>query len=303
MRYLVTGGAGFIGSHLADALARDGHELIIFDDLSTGKRDYVSAKSCLVVDDVSRAGVFDSLLAGVDGCFHLAAIASVVRSNQEWLRTHQVNAGGTVNLFDAIARSGRKIPVVFASSAAVYGATHAAALSEDAPLKPLSAYGADKLACEHAGYIAAHNHGIPNIGLRFFNVYGPRQDPLSPYSGVISIFAGRILKKLPLVIHGDGKQTRDFIYVEDVVAGTRLTMDTLQKNTIRHAVYNLCTGHATSIGQLAEMMGKTSEYGPPRSGDARDAIGDPTKAKSELGFSAKTPLAVGLKHTLEWLSR
>src|SRR5262249_48459574 len=136
----------------------------------------------VIIDDVAKPGVFDTIIKNVDAVFHLAAIASVERSTKDWLRTHQVNSSATVNLFDAIARSKKTIPVVYASSAAVYGSNESLPLNEQLAVTPISAYGEDKLACEWHGRIAATIHGIPNAGLRFFNVYGPRQDPASPYS-------------------------------------------------------------------------------------------------------------------------
>src|ERR1700761_3440303 len=215
--FLVTGGAGFIGSHLCEALIARGDQVRVLDDLSTGHRRNVPAQATLIVGDVADPTAVAEAMADVDGCFHLAAIASVEKGVTDWLGTHRVNVSGTVTVFDAVRRQGSRIPVVYASSAAVYGDAAVVPIAETAPCVPLSAYGADKYGCELHARVASHVHGIPAVGLRFFNVYGPRQDPKSPYSGVISIFCERIAAGLPITVYGDGQQTRDFVYVGDVV--------------------------------------------------------------------------------------
>lgn len=307
MRILVTGGLGFIGSHLAHALVEKKHALVILDDLSTGKREYAPKGCDVIIDDVARAHVFDDIVKRVDACFHLAAIASVERSRTEWLRTHQVNAGGLVNLFDAIRRAGKPIPVVFASSAAIYGNNAALPLKEITHPAPISSYGADKLTCEKTGDIAAHVHGIPNIGLRFFNVFGPRQDPASPYSGVISIFTRKILNGEPLTVYGDGEQSRDFIYVNDVIQAMMSSLDELKAGDIRHEVFNVCTGESVTIHHLANTLASLAgekpdiRYAPARNGDIRHSAGDPGYAAQALQYKATTPLADGLRLTLDWL--
>jgi len=307
MHYLVTGGAGFIGSHLSDGLLAAGHSLSILDDLSTGKTENIPAGATLIKGDITTPGIFDALIANADGVFHLAAIASVQMSKEQWQRTHQVNLGGTIALFDAIARSGKKIPVVYASSAAVYGTPDLMPISETTLCAPLSAYGADKLACDMNAKIASDIHGIPTIGARFSNIYGPRQDPHSPYSGVISIFAGRMKRNEPIIINGDGEQTRDFVFVGDVVEALTRSMQALQNNKLLHGVFNVCTGTQTTINQLAdvlrEIIGSTStiSHGLPREGDIRDSLGDFRLAKEKLGFIAGVPLETGLKQTVEFL--
>ena len=218
-RYLVTGGCGFIGSHLVDALVAAGHDVRILDDLSTGKRENVPDMNDVVIGDVSNPDVIAKAMSGMDGCFHLAAIASVQRSNEEWALTHRVNLTGAVNVFDAArnANPAGPVPVVYASSAAVYGDNPAVPLVEDAEKRPLTAYGADKLGCEQHARVAGNVHDVPTTGFRFFNIYGPRQDPGSPYSGVISIFADRLASGKSATIFGDGGQLRDFVYVGDCV--------------------------------------------------------------------------------------
>ena len=192
-RYLVTGGAGFIGSHLCDALIARGDSVRVLDDLSTGHRANLPAGCRIDRGRHRRSG--DGVCGrpkAIDGCFHLAAIASVERGIKDWLGTHRANLTGAITIFDAIRRHGTKVPVVYASSAAVYGDCQTIPIQETAERRPLSAYGADKYGCELHAITATHVHGIPTVGLRFFNIYGPRQDPKSPYSGVISIFCERI---------------------------------------------------------------------------------------------------------------
>lgn len=307
MHYLVTGGCGFIGSHLVDLLLKNGHRITVIDDLSTGKRENLPANVELIAADITTPGVFDNIVSNVDGCFHLAAIVSVQRSTDEWLRSYQVNQGGTVALFDALIRNKRLIPVVFASSAATYGDCQNIPIDESSPSVPLSAYGVDKLACEWHGRIAATIHAIPVIGLRFFNVYGARQDPMSPYSGVISIFARRMKNNLPVTINGDGEQTRDFIYVGDIARGLLLSINILEKKTITYGIYNLCTGIETSINKLVQIMSpltKTNSkisHSAARAGDIRFSAGSTILSQKELGFSAQTTLENGLEQTLKAL--
>jgi UDP-glucose 4-epimerase len=255
--WLVTGGAGFIGSHLCDALLAQGDMVRVLDDLSTGNRDNLASGVELVVGDIADASLMGDALKGVAGCFHLAAIASVERGVTDWLDTHRANLTGAITLFDAARRLPAPVPIVYASSAAVYGDATVLPISESAQCRPLSAYGADKYGCElHAG-VASHVHGIPTVGLRLFNVYGPRQDPRSPYSGVISIFCDRIRAGTPIDMFGDGEQTRDFVYVADVVTALLAAMRLRPADA---PVFNVCTEVATSVHGLAqtiaELVGK-----------------------------------------------
>jgi UDP-glucose 4-epimerase len=298
-RYLVTGGAGFIGSHLVDALIAGGNEAIVLDDLSTGHLSNLQPGVKLVEGDVADVGAVTSAIEGVDGCFHLAAVASVQRSNEDWLGTHRTNLTGTITVLDAArhARNGTAVPVVYASSAAVYGDAKDLPIAETTPTRPLTAYGADKLGSELHARVASHVHGVPTTGMRFFNVYGPRQDPKSPYSGVISVFAESVLTGRRIGIHGDGGQTRDFIFVGDVVDHLMAAMST---STAQARVFNVCTGNATSVLYLAKTLmraaGRSFEikHGPARAGDIRESVGDPSRAIAGLGLRAMTPLADGL---------
>jgi UDP-glucose 4-epimerase len=302
--YLVTGGAGFIGSHLCDALVRDGHAVRVVDDLSTGHRRNLPSGVELIEGDIVDPAVMQAGVAGVDGCFHLAAIASVERGVQDWLGSHRTNLTGTITVFDAVRRERPGIPVVYASSAAIYGDCPTIPITEVAPKRPLSAYGADKYACELHAVVASHVHHVPTVGLRFFNVYGPRQDPRSPYSGVISIFCERLRRGMPIEIFGDGLQTRDFINVGDVVAALIAAMVRRPDNA---PVFNVCTGTPTSVLELAQLIASLRgvvpdiHHAPPRAGEIRDSLGAREFAARELGLGAPVALRDGLKDVLTWL--
>ena len=304
--YAVTGGAGFIGSHLADALLRAGYHVRIVDDFSTGRIDNLDERCEIIRGDVRDPAVVRRALIGVSGCFHLAAIASVVRGNEDWIGTHQVNLGGFINVMDASRQLGG-IPVVYASSAAVYGKLSGVA-AETGLAAPLTAYGADKLGCELHARAGALVHHIPSLGFRFFNVYGPRQDPASPYSGVISIFAQAISTGRHIEIHGTGEQTRDFVFVGDIVqflvSGMNALRDGRDGQEWAGLVLNACTGRETSVVDMAMTIGDILacvpivKYGPARSGDIERSVGAPARAETMLGISANTLLRDGLAETL-----
>jgi len=276
--YLVTGGCGFIGSHLADRLIALGHRVRVLDNLSTGRL---------------------ANLCDVDGCFHLAAAASVARCNADAILTNRINLVGTLTILATAAR--RAIPVVYASSAAVYGANPSTPLGEMSETRPLSVYAADKLACELHAAVASHLHRVPTVGLRFFNVYGPRQDPASPYSGVISIFADRLARGQELTVYGDGAQVRDFVFVGDVVDVIVAAMARQQPGAF---VCNVCTGEGTTIlaltKVLADLTGVRAEirHAPARAGDVRISIGDPRRLADAYGRVPTTTLREGLRELL-----
>lgn len=301
--YLITGGAGFIGSHLADALLAQGHRVRVLDDFSTGRIENMDPRCEVMRGDVADPAAVRRALQGTAGCFHLAAIASVVRANEEWLATHRVNLGGTITVLDA-ARAMGGLPVVYASSAAVYGNVGGIAHEGLAPA-PLTAYGADKLGSEQHARVASLVHNVPSLGLRFFNVYGPRQDPASPYSGVISVFARWVGERTPILIHGDGRQTRDFVYVSDVVAHLAASMRKLEASgTEALPVLNVCTAQETSVLDLARTLCELAGYAtslvhkPARVGDIRRSVGSPARATEALGIRAHVPLQEGLATTL-----
>ena len=305
--YLVTGGCGFIGSHLADALLADGHDVRILDDLSSGKRQNQPARASLIEGDVADAATVAAAARGVAGIFHLAAVASVERANLDWVGAHRTNLTGTIVVLDAARRagaSGGAVPVVYASSAAVFGANQDVPLTEDSTTHPLSAYGADKLGSEHHAFVAGHVHGVPACGLRFFNVYGPRQDPHSPYSGVISIFCERLKAGHSVTVFGDGEQFRDFVYVGDVVRALRAAM---RHATVPGRVFNVCTGKRTSVLALAGTIGALLSVRPQidfavsRAGEVRASLGDPARCIEQLGVAASVELRDGLRVTLDAL--
>ncbi|CAO3410189.1 SDR family NAD(P)-dependent oxidoreductase [Azospirillum largimobile] len=306
--YLITGGCGFIGSHLADRLLADGHRVTILDNLSSGRLDNKPEAAKLVVGDVADPDAVREAMAGdhgegVDGVFHLAAVASVQKSRELWAETHRTNLLGTVTVFEAArdAKRGGPIPVVYASSAAIYGDNTNTPLKEEELPRPLSAYGVDKLGCEMHARVAWSIQGVPTVGFRFFNVYGPRQDPMSPYSGVISIFARRVARGEDVEIHGDGQQVRDFVFVGDVVRILALAME---RRFAGAQVFNLCTGRATSLVMLLDVLQELCgsqvrrRHSEPRAGDIRVSIGDPSLMRSTFDTVCQVGLLQGLSATL-----
>ena len=305
-QYLVTGGCGFIGSHLVETLQAQGHFVRVFDDLSTGKRENIDSRAELVVGDVGDFDTVAACMKDMDGCFHLAAIASVQRSTEQWLACHRTNLGGTIAVLDAAHKvRGQACPVVFASSAAIYGKNSDIPLREAAATAPTSAYGADKLGSEQHGAVAAGLFGMGVTGMRFFNVFGPRQDPSSPYSGVISIFCDRIAAGRPISIFGDGLQSRDFIYVSDVVRFLIAAMQNSRPGAFN--VFNVCTGREITLLDLALAIMKITgnevaiQHGAPRMGDIRHSLGDPSRAAVLLKVKAEIGIFSGLAGTLREL--
>jgi UDP-glucose 4-epimerase len=304
--YLVTGGCGFIGSHLCEALIARGDSVRILDDLSTGSIENVRAGHLLLRGNVADPEFVASAMEGVVGCFHLAAVASVERSTRDWFGAHRTNLSGTIAVFDAARRIGRDrpLPVVYASSAAVYGDCKQLPIKETTQARPRSAYGADKYGCELHARIASEVFGVPTVGLRFFNVYGPRQNPASPYSGVISIFCDRLRRGLPIDVFGNGSQTRDFVFVSDVVNALLTSMNQIRE---RFAVFNVCTGKPTSVLELARLIAELCERQPeirdhpPRAGEITHSLGDCQLIGRRLGLSNFVSLRSGLIHTLSWM--
>lgn len=309
MLAVVTGGAGFIGSHTVDYLLAAGHRVVVLDDFRTGKRANLahhagSDRLEVIACDVSH-GIFAALApvtarhGAVERIVHLAAQVSVVHSVQNPLVDMQVNYGGTLHVLEYARATGVK-KVVFASSAAVYGDVTAMPVGEDTPTQPVSPYGIDKLASEFALDYYAAVHGVPTTALRFFNVYGPRQDPSSPYSGVISIFADRARAGRTLTIFGDGGQTRDFVYVGDVV---RAIAAGLGDGNAR-LVANVGTGGEITVLELArsivELCGGKSqiEHAPPRAGEILKSRARVDRLRDALGVVAQTQLRDGLRETL-----
>lgn len=298
MRILVTGGAGFIGSHLADALASRGDRVRIFDDLSTGKRENLRPDADFVQASVVDRAALDAAMKGVDVVFHLAAVVSVQQCLEDPVGTNEVNITGTARVLQAAAAAGVR-RVVFASSAAVYGDSPFTPKREDHPPDPLSPYAVAKLSGERLG---ATIPGVEFVALRFFNVYGPRQTPDSPYSAVIPIFLSALEAGRPLPILGDGTQTRDFTFVGDVVAGLLLAAEA---RGLHGRVYNLATGRAVSVADMAHALGRAAgrpvelEFRPPRAGEILHSHADVEAAARDLLFRARIPLDEGLAEAVK----
>lgn len=298
MTILVTGGLGFIGSHLVDRLLRAGYSLRVLDNLSTGKRENLAPHSQLevIVGDIRDEATVRSAVRGVSAIYHLAAVASVQASIDDPVGTHGANLVGTLNLLEAGRQAGATC-FIYASSAAIYGDTTALPINEATTPRPLSPYAADKLAGEHYLQFYAAKHGLRTTAFRFFNIYGPRQDPSSPYSGVISIFVNRALAGLPVTIFGDGRQTRDFVYVGDLVEilfaalnNEKLAGQTMNVGRgVECTLLELLAGLETAVGKPIQR-----QHAPARIGDIAKSCADVTKLKTLLGWSPSTELAIGL---------
>ncbi len=302
MRLLVTGGAGFIGSHLTDRLLAEGHAVRVLDNLSTGKRANLPSHDRLdfIVGDVRDSRAVDQAAQGMDAIFHLAAVASVQASVDDPIGTHEANFIGTLNLLDAARR--RSIPrFLYASSAAVYGDTAELPVREHTVLAPLSPYAADKLAGEHYLFFYARKYGLKATAFRFFNIYGPRQDPSSPYSGVISIFVERLRAAAPVALYGDGRQTRDFVYVGDLV---QVLYAALAEEATVGRVFNVGRGIECSLLELLDTLEQLTGrkiarlHEAARIGDIARSRADVTQLRSTLKRAPSTPLSEGLAHLL-----
>jgi UDP-glucose 4-epimerase len=300
---VVTGGAGFIGSHLAEALLEDGGRVRVVDNLSTGREELLPRGAEFLRGDLND--VAPAAVLGADVVYHLAALPSVPRSVENPLESHRATAEGTVHLLAAAQKAGVR-RVVLASSSSVYGDTPTLPKREDMPPKPLSPYAVAKLCGElHAQSWAAHTP-LETVSLRFFNVFGPRQDPDSPYAAVIPLFIQRLARGEPLLIFGDGRQTRDFTFVGDVVRGI---LAAGSAPGVSGRVYNLASGRQTSVLEVAEtlerLMGRRARYDhqTPRPGDIRDSWADISAAQRDLGFSPGTRLEEGLRITVDWFQK
>ncbi len=303
MKALITGGAGFIGSHLVEKLVGKGWTVRVLDDLSNGRTanlDSTSGKFEFLEGSITDKSVVEKAVSGIDCIFHEAALVSVAESVTNPEKTREVNVEGTRNILEAALASGVS-RVVFASSAAVYGDANPP-IPEDAALNPLSPYGeskaeGEKLMKEFSG------KGLETVMLRYFNVYGPRQDPKSPYSGVITRFINKMLAGENPAIYGDGNQTRDFIYVEDVMEANVLAAE---KSGISGESFNIGTGLPVTVNQLEGLLSELTDYGgepeyaEKREGDIYDSYADVSKAEKILGFKASVPFEEGLRKTIEW---
>ena len=302
MLYLVTGGAGFIGSHITDRLLAEGHRVRILDNFSTGKHDNIPASAAVEVieGDVGNTDTVRQCMEAVDIVFHQAAIASVPETVGNPLASEQTNYRGTLNVLEAARQAGAR-RVVFACSAAVYGDLPELPKLETMPVKPLSPYAVDKLASEQACKVYHALYGLETVALRYFNVFGPRQDPSSPYSGVISIFASVTRQGRQPTIHGDGGQTRDFVYVSDVVEAN---MRAASSAAAAGNAYNIATGSTVTINELLQSIcrleGQTFNpvYQPVREGDIRHSCADISAAGLDLGWQPQVAFEDGLSRLL-----
>ncbi|WGL64514.1 NAD-dependent epimerase/dehydratase family protein [Pseudomonas sp. CW003PS] len=302
--FLVTGGAGFIGSNLVDALLAAGHRVRVLDNLSMGKRSNLpldNPRLHFIEGDVADAEVVAQAVAGCAGVAHLAAVASVQASVDDPVSTHQSNFIGTLNVCEAMRQHGVR-RVVYASSAAIYGNNGEGVAIDEATAKaPLTPYASDKLAGEHYLDFYRRQHGLEPAVFRFFNIFGPRQDPSSPYSGVISIFTQRAQQGLPISVFGDGEQTRDFFYVGDLVA---LLMQGLLNEQVVSDPLNVGWSQAVSLNQLLAEIGVLCGGLPPlthlsaRAGDIRHSRADNTRLQAHYRMPQQTPLREGLRQLL-----
>ncbi|MDP1568667.1 MAG: SDR family oxidoreductase [Vicinamibacterales bacterium] len=313
--YVVTGGAGFIGSHLVEALLGRGERVRVVDNLSTGKRGNVDAavqsvgsggrpfgRPELVVGDLGDLDFARRALEGATIVLHQAAIPSVPRSVKEPVASNRANIDATLNVLVA-ARDTGATRVVFAGSSSVFGDTPTLPKREDMPTSPLSPYALQKLVGEQYLRLFTDLYGLETVVIRYFNVFGPRQDPSSPYSGVISLFIKALLAGTAPMIHGDGEQTRDFTFVANVVDGV---LRATEAPDVTGQVINVATGTRTSLNELLRvlqaLMGTSlvPAYGPGRDGDVRDSQADISKAARLLGYTPRVSLEDGLRQTVEW---
>ncbi|MEI9975103.1 MAG: SDR family oxidoreductase [Ignavibacteriota bacterium] len=300
----MTGGAGFIGSTLVRTLLPHGAVTVI-DNLLTGhERNLEEVRGSIEFHkaDICDAEAIAPLIHGADTVFHLAAIPSVPRSIDDPVPSHQVNIDGTFNVFRAAAQGGVR-RIVYAASSSAYGDTPVLPKTESMKPMPQSPYAAQKLMGEYYASVFHSCFGVETVSLRFFNVYGPRQDPSSPYSGVLSLFMRHLLARTPPTIFGDGGQTRDFTYVEDVAG---LCYKASQAAGVAGKMFNAGNGGRFSLNHTWDVLQKIEgvtiapKFGPPRAGDVRDSMADTARAVAELGHAPQFSFEEGLKRTLEW---
>ena len=302
--YLVTGGAGFIGSHLAEELLRRRQTVRVVDSLITGKRrnlEHLPGVDFLE-GDLADLSIASRAVEGMDYVLHQAAIPSVPRSVQDPVTSNRANITSSLNLLVAARDAGVK-RLVYAGSSSAYGNTPTLPKQEDMTPKPLSPYALQKLVAEQYGQMFTQLYGFETVTIRYFNVFGPRQDPGSPYSGVISLFSTALLEGRQPTIYGDGEQTRDFTYVANVVDGV---LRACAAPKVAGEVINVATGGSISLNELLRVMNRLvgtnlqAVYKPGRQGDVKDSQADITKAKTLLGYTPLVPLEEGLQRTLAW---
>ncbi|MEQ9260490.1 MAG: NAD-dependent epimerase/dehydratase family protein [Roseovarius sp.] len=308
---IVTGGAGFIGSHLVEHLLRQGTGVTVLDNFSTGTEANLAVARGLgtlrVIEGTTTSrATLDAAMEGADCVFHLAAVSGVQDCIGNWSGAHEANATATIALFEAAQRAG-PLPVVYASSAAVYGDRSGETCHEEMAERPISPYGADKLACEHQARAFWHVHGLPTAGLRFFNVYGPRQSSASPYAGALAKFGRNCVEGRGHTIFGDGLQARDFVHVNDAVRGLLAAMQKLCEAP-EALVCNICTGRSVSMLHLIDLIEHAGGrkpghllFEPARPGEIRHSRGDTARMESLLGLADPMTLEAGIRDTLRWM--
>ena len=305
MRYLVTGGAGFIGSNTVDELVRRGHSVVVLDDLSAGKEENlaeVRSKITFMKGSITDIEAVQKAMHQAEFVIHLAARTSVPRSVKDPVETNKVNVDGTLNILVA-ARDNRVKRVVFAASSAAYGETPTLPKSESMQPQPISPYGVTKYVGELYAYAFGRCYGLENVSLRYFNIFGPRQDPNSPYSGVLSKFCTAFLEETQPVVYGDGEHTRDFTYVDNAVQANLLACEAPSASG---RVFNVGTGSRVSLNQTLQLLQRISgkqleaKYEPPRDGDIRDSQADIQSAREFLGYEPAVMFEEGLERTFEW---
>ena len=303
MRVLVTGGGGFIGSHLVDRLHAEGHEVRVLDNFATGRRENLLdllGSVELVEGDVQSYERVNAAVRGMDVVFHQAALPSVPRSVQDPLTSNATNVTGTLNVLLAARDEGVR-RVVFASSSSVYGANPELPKREDMATLPIAPYAVAKLAGESYCRSFTHVFGLETVALRYFNVFGPRQDPLSQYAAVVPNFITAALEGSQPVVFGDGEQSRDFTYVDNVIEANLRAMDA---EDVAGATFNVAAGERTSLNHLIELIAAatgrelTPRYEPPRPGDVRHSEADVSRAERQLGYRPVVPLDEGLRRTI-----
>jgi nucleoside-diphosphate-sugar epimerase len=304
--YLVTGGGGFIGSHIVDALLAEGHRVRVLDNFSTGKRDNLASvlgEIELIAGDLRDRAAVQQAMDGVECVLHQAALPSVPRSIRDPITTHEVNATGTLNTLIAARDAGVR-RLVYASSSSVYGDTPELPKREGMTPRPRSPYAVSKLAGEQYCRAFASSYELETVCLRYFNVFGPRQDPGSPYAAVIPLFASALLNGGKPRVFGDGQQTRDFTYVANAVRANLLAATSPKA---AGAVCNIACQERTSLlsllGMLGEITGKQPDptFEESRPGDVRDSLADLTEARGKLGYEVGVPLREGLRDTVAWM--
>lgn len=299
MKYLVTGGAGFIGSHVVDELIRQGHEVRVIDNFLTGFRENLNPQAELIEADIRDLEKIKPAFIGLDGVFHLAALPRVQVSIEDPITTNDININGTLNVLLA-AKDAKIKRLIYSASSSAYGEGHPLPLKEEYLPRPISPYGLQKYVGEHYCRNFHRIHGLETVSLRYFNVYGPRLAMAGGYVTVIAIFLRQKKAGQKLTINGDGGQTRDFTYVDDVVRANILAMT--GDKVGRGEVLNIGGGHNYSVNEIAEKIGGEKEYLPPWL-ESRDSLADTSRAKELLGWQPEVQLDEGLKRTIEWFER